>query len=82
MKVARRERVKILIAISKTVEEADKTISETYGFETVGEKIAFLKGMFDVELIFKDDADGISEEESIEMDYWVMLDAIIKDYLF
>lgn len=82
MKIARRERVKILIATSGTVEEADEVINNTCGFETTGEKIAFLKGMFDVELISKHDADGISEEKSIEMDYYAMLDAIIKDYLF
>lgn len=81
MKVARRERIKFLIVLSKTVEEADKTISEFYGFETVGEKIAFLKGMFDVELISKHDTDEISKEKSIEMDYWTMLNTIIKCYL-
>ena len=81
MNATRRERVKMLILLSKTVEEADKIINEIYSFKTVGEKIAFLKGMFDVELISKHDADGISEEKSIEMDYFAMLDAIIKDYL-
>jgi len=81
MNATRRERVKMLIVLSKTVEEADEIINEIYGFKTVGEKIAFLQGMFDVELISKHDANWISEEKSIEMDYWAMLDAIIKDYL-
>ena len=81
MKVTSRERVKLLIVLSRTVEEADKTISENYGFETVDEKIAFLRGMFDVELISKHDPDGISKEKSTEMDYWAMLDTIIKECL-
>lgn len=81
MNATRRERVKILIALSRTVEEADEVINNIYGFKTAGEKIAFLKGMFDVELISKHDADGIPEEKSVEMDYWAMLNAIIKDYL-
>lgn len=81
MKATRKERIKFLIALSETVEEADKIISENYSFGTVGEKLAFLNGMFDVELISKHDTDEISKEKSIEMDYWTMLNTIIKYYL-
>lgn len=77
MKALSREVVKALIELSPNVEEADKVINENFNFESIGEKIAFLKGMFDVKLISKHDADGISGEKSAEMDYWAMLNAII-----
>ena len=77
MEARSREVIKTLIELSPNVEEADKVINENYNFESIGEKIAFLKGMFDVELVSEHDADGISEEKSSEMDYWAMLNAII-----
>ena len=77
MEARSREAVKTLIELSPNVEEADKVINENYNFKSIGEKIAFLKGMFDVKLVSKHDADGISEEKSAEMDYWAMLNAII-----
>ena len=74
----RREVIKTLIESSPNVEEADKVINEKYNFKSVGEKIAFLKGMFDAKLVSKHDHEGISEERSAEMDYWAMLNAIIS----
>lgn len=41
-------------------------------------KMAFLKGMFDVEINSEHDVDGISKEESDEMSYWAMLNTIKK----
>lgn len=75
---ARREVVKSLIESSSNVEEADKIINEKYNFKTIGEKIAFLKGMFDVRLVSKHDGEGVSEEKSAEMDYWAILNATIN----
>lgn len=80
MKKISRELVKSLIIISRSVEEANRVIESNYGFRTVGEKLAFLRGMFDIELVSKHDAEGTSEEESAEMDYWVMLEFIIHYY--
>ena len=77
MELPSRKVVKTLIELSPNVQEADKVINENYYFKTIGEKIAFLKGMFDVKLVSKHDADGIYEEKSAEMDYWAMLNAII-----
>ena len=74
----RRDVIKKLIESSPNVDEADKVISETYGFKSIREKLAFLKGMFDVKLVSKHDADGVSEEESLEMDYWALLNTIIN----
>ena len=75
----RREVIKNLIELSPNVEEADKVINQNYNFKSIGEKIAFLKGMFDVKLVSKHDAEGISEEKSAEMDYWAILNAIINN---
>lgn len=77
MEARSRTVVKTLIELSPNVEEADKVINENYNFKSIGEKIAFLKGMFDVKLVSKHDDDGISEEKSAEMDYWAMLNSII-----
>jgi len=74
----KRETIKNLIKLSTNVEEADKVINEKYNFKSVGEKTAFLKGMFDVKLVSKHDSEGISEERSAEIDYWAMLNVIIS----
>ena len=74
----RREIIKTLIKMSPNIEWADKIINQNYKFKSISEKIAFLKGMFDIQLISKHDADGISEEKSAEMDYWAMLNTIIR----
>jgi len=79
MKVRNRKVIKTLIEMSPNVEEADKVINENYNFKTIGEKMAFLKGMFDVRLVSKHDAEGVSEEKSAEMDYWAILNAIINN---
>jgi hypothetical protein len=42
-----RERIKALIELSSTVEEADEVIFERVGLKTIEEKLAFLSGMFD-----------------------------------
>lgn len=77
MEALRRENIKVLIELSPNVEEADKIICENYGFKSIGEKIAFLKGMFDVEIISEHDAEGTDEKETEEMTYWAMLKTII-----
>lgn len=78
MEVRSRKVIKILIEMSSNVEEADRVINENYNFKTISEKIAFLKGMFDVRLVSKRDGEGVSEEKSAEMDYWAFLNAIIN----
>jgi len=74
----KREHVKLLIESAPTVEKADELINAVYKFESTAEKIAFLKGMFDINLISKHDEIGVSKEKSAEMDYWVMLETIIN----
>ena len=77
MEAVSRSFIKTLIKLSPNVEEADKVINENYNFKSIGEKLAFLKGMFDVKLVSKHDSVDISEEKSNEMDYWAILNAII-----
>lgn len=77
MKERNREVVKALIELSADTKEADKVIVENYGFKSIAEKIAFLKGMFDIEVFSVHNQEGTSKEESDEITYSVMLDAII-----
>lgn len=65
---ASREKIKALIILSSTIEEADKIIVENYGFESIREKIAFLKGMFGLQIV--------GHEELDEMTYYAMLNTI------
>ena len=66
-----------MIEMSANAEEVDKIINNNYNFKSIAEKVAFLKGMFDVELISQDHSIVISEEKSIEMTYWAMLNTIL-----
>ena len=67
-----RGQIKILLETSGTVEEADEVINKYFDFESVREKVAFLKGMFDIQIV------GHEEKEPDEMDYFSMLATIIN----
>ena len=67
-----REQVEILLETAGTVEEADEVISKNFDFVSIREKVAFLKGMFDVQII------GHEEKEPDEIDYFSMLASIIS----
>ena len=73
----KRERVKALIELSNSVEQADEIIIRE-GFITVKEKIAFLKGMFDFTVIGRHREEMLDEEERNKMDYYSILSAIIN----
>ena len=73
----KREHVKLLIESAPTVDKADELIDAVYKFETIAEKVAFLKGMFDVKLVSKTDGASVTKDKSVEMDYWAMLESII-----
>ena len=64
--------IKALIELSATTEEADEVINKYVQLESLKEKIAFLKGMFDVEVIDE------KKTDSDELIYQIMLDAIIN----
>ncbi len=68
-----RKMIKILIELSTTFEKADEVISKYTDFETVKEKIAFLKGMFDVEIIDQ------GKDDSDEFIYRIILESIVRE---
>ena len=72
-----REKIKMLIELSQSVEEADEVIV-SIGFTHVREKIAFLKGMFDFTLIGRSDSTHVSAVDAETMDYFAILSAIIS----
>ena len=75
---ASRTLIKALIPVAPSAEEADKLIVENFGFETTLEKIAFLKGMYDLEVIVREDGPSTTSKESAEQDYWAMLSAVMN----
>ena len=77
MNVLDRHYIKVSIELSHNVEEADKVINEKCNFKSINEKIAFLKEMFNVEVVDEHDAEDVSEEESLEMTYWSMLNTVL-----
>lgn len=72
-----REKTRMLILLSKDVEEADSVIANE-GFESVREKIAFLRGMFDFALIGRRDNVATRTESSDKMDYYAILSTILN----
>ena len=70
MEKLNREDLKLLIEISPNFEEANKLIEEQMNFSTTKEKIAFLKGMFDVGVIIDQKPD-----DSDELIYILLLSA-------
>lgn len=72
-----REKVKSLIELSPTIEDADHVIEEA-GFVNVREKFAYLQGMFDSTVIGRFDAPLVNDDAAIEMDYYAVLSAIIN----
>ena len=75
MEKLNREDLKLLIEISPNFEEANKLIEEQMNFSTTKEKIAFLKGMFDVGVIIDQKPD-----DSDELIYNLLLSSILADF--
>lgn len=67
-----RERVQALIILSRNSEEADMEIVKFLGNVSIKEKIAFLRGMFDVQIISR-----CGQTKDDKVDYEVMLDSIL-----
>lgn len=66
-----RKTFKELIKNSADIEVADRLITESYGFTTYREKVAFLLGMFDIQTL------KLPKDDSAELSYWLMLRTII-----
>lgn len=73
-----REKIKILIELAASVEEADAVITGQ-GFHSTKEKIAFLRGMFDFKLIGRNDGTDLDKSRIEEMDYYAILSTIINE---
>lgn len=71
-----REKVKALIILSRNTEEADMEIVKFLGDVSTREKIAFLRGMFDVQIISKC---GQTIDDDMA-DYEVMLCSILAAF--
>lgn len=70
-----RERVQALIILSSSTEEADLAIVRFLGNVSVKEKIAFLRGMFDVQIISR-----CGQTNDDESDYYSMLSSILAAF--
>ena len=68
----RRERIKALIELSASYEEANEVIEKYVGLKTYAEKIAFIKGMFDCEIFSR-------TYDDIEVDYITLLTSVIEN---
>lgn len=66
-----RERVKALIELSETFEEADAIIQRYLSSDESRIKIAFLKGMFDCQVLN-------TERKNVQYDYVALLTSIVE----
>ena len=64
-----RQRVRALIILSRNTEEADSIIVKFLGNVSTKEKIAFLRGMFDVQMV--------SQANDDETNYYMILNSIL-----
>lgn len=64
-----RQRAQAIIVLSRSVEEADSEIIKFLGNVSTKEKIAFLRGMFDVQMV--------SQAKDDETNYFIMLNSIL-----
>jgi len=71
-------RLKLLIEMSETVEEADGYIEQYKGYDTIKQKLAFLNGLFSVAALSKYILKGQAESEVESDDYYGALFHIIK----
>lgn len=67
-----REKIKLLIELATSYDEADSVIQEYSGLDTYEEKVAYLKGMFDCEIV------GRSGGNNAKTDYIALLTSIVN----
>ena len=71
MKQYNRQQIKSLILTSFSDEEADQYIEEVIGFTNYREKMAFLMGMFDVQVMYR------NPKDFTEDDYKAVLHSVV-----
>ncbi len=72
------EQIKELISLADNIEEADNYIERYVGFKTIGEKFAFLTGLFGIEVLSGYDEDTDNPEEMLMADYDAVLITILN----
>jgi hypothetical protein len=73
---ADRDAVKVMIELSDTWESADHAIEEFAGIHDIPQKLGYIKGMFDVSVVGRTDADADTDQD--KYDYIAMLSAIVN----
>jgi len=71
-------RLKLLIEMSETVEEADGYIEQYKEYGTIKQKLAFLNGLFYIATLSKHISEGQTESEIESDDYYGALSHIIN----
>jgi len=71
-------RLKLLVEMSETVEEADGYIEQYMGYNTIQQKLAFLNGLFSVVALSKYIPEGQVESRIESDDYYGALFHIIQ----
>lgn len=66
-----RERIKALIELSSSYNDANEIIEKYVGLKTYAEKIDYVRGMFDCEIFSKTD-------DNEEVDYIALLTSVIE----
>lgn len=73
-----RKIVKGLVEMSTSTKEANGYLEEYTGIKRIAEKIAYLRGMFDIQLGPRKYGSDIFEERVIHDDYLACLSAVIN----
>lgn len=66
-----RERIKMLIELSSSYNDANDVIEKYVGLKNYAEKIAYIRGMFDCEIFSRTD-------DNEEIDYIALLTSIVE----
>ena len=66
-----RERIKMLIELSSSYNDANDVIEKYVGLKNYAEKIAYIRGMFDCEIFSRTD-------DNEEIDYIALLTSVVE----
>jgi hypothetical protein len=72
-----RDEVRLAIKLASTWEEADGVITTSMGIKDTSEKLGFLQGLFDINILGRCDPDDVTNEEKAKTDYIAVLSAIV-----
>lgn len=75
--MSKREVIKELLVLAETSEQADKILETHMGLSDISQKLAYLRGMFDIELMPRSTGRGTSENDILRDDYLAFLATII-----